>query len=111
MIAEEPGSIQKSFERRFCVFQSFQVGQVPVRLDRVYESIRRPRAPCLEGLRGGQLIESVIDLDRVESRGVELEPLLRRRFFRIETAAPALIIPAGASNMAYILHNRACRTY
>src|SRR5882672_7588925 len=109
MLTQEPGPIQKSLERRFRVFQSFQVGQVPVRLDRVYECIRRLRAPCLEGLRGGELIESVVDLDRVESLGVELEPPLRRRFFRVEAPAPMLVIPArtaDVNHMAYGLHNR-----
>src|SRR5262245_32467389 len=75
------------------------MGQVSIRFDRVNESFRRLLAPGLEGLSGGQLIESVVDLDRVERLGVELEPLLRRRSFRIEAPAPVLVIPARASDV------------
>src|SRR5215813_8009013 len=99
MFPQEPGPIQKSLERRFRVFQPLQMGQVSIRFDRVDESVRRLLAPGLEGLSGGQLIESIVDLDRVESLGVELEPLLRWRFFRIETPAPMVVIPARASDV------------
>src|SRR5215831_12668520 len=99
MFPQEPGPIQKSLERRFRVFQPLQMGQVSIRFDRVDESVRRLLAPGLEGLSGGQLIESIVDLDRVESLGVELEPLLRRRFFRIEAPAPMVVIPARASDV------------
>src|SRR5262245_18711151 len=75
------------------------MGQVSVRFDRVDESFRRLLAPGLEGLSGGQLIESIVDLDRVESLGVELEPMLRGRFFRIEAPSPVLVIPARASDV------------
>src|SRR5215475_10243195 len=75
------------------------MGQVSVRFDRVDESVRRLLAPGLEGLSGGQLIESIVDLDRVESLGVELEPLLLQRSFRIEAPAPVLVIPARASDV------------
>ena len=98
MLSQESGPIQKSLERRFRVFQSLHVGQVSIRLDRVDESVRRLLAPGLEGLRGGQLIESIVDLDRVESPGVELEPLLRRRFFRIEAPAPVIVIPSRTAD-------------
>src|SRR5262245_18740839 len=110
MITQEPGAIQESLKRRFRLFQSLKVRQVSVRLDRVDEPVRRLRAPCLEGLRGGQLIESVVDLDRVESLGVELEPTLRGRFFRIEAPAPGLVIPARAAyvNLASSHHYLAC---
>src|SRR5262245_5590723 len=99
MLPQESGPIQKSLERRLRVFQSFQVGQVSIRLDCIDEPLRRLLAPGLEGLCGGQLIESIVDLDRVESLGVELEPPLRRRFFRIETPTPMLVIPARASDV------------
>src|SRR5215475_12480157 len=75
------------------------MGQVSIRLDRVDESDRRLLAPGLEGLSGGQLIESIVNLDGVESLGVELEPPLRWRFFRIEAPAPVLVIPARASDV------------
>src|SRR5215475_6070320 len=99
MFPQEPGPIQKSLERRFRVFQPLQMGQVSIRFDRVNESVRRLLAPCLEGLGGGQLVESIVDLDRVESLSVELEPLLRRRSFRIEAPAPMVVIPARASDV------------
>src|SRR5215470_3066467 len=99
MFPQEPGPIQKSLERRFRVFQPLQMGQVSIRFDRVNESVRRLLAPGLEGLSGGQLIESIVDLDGVESLGVELEPLLRRRSFRIEAPAPVLVIPTRASDV------------
>src|SRR6266508_1420668 len=96
---QESGPIQKSLERRLRVFQPLQMGQVSIRFDRVNESFRRLLAPGLEGLSGGQLIESIVDLDRGERLGVELEPLLRRRFFRIEAPPPVLVIPARASDV------------
>src|SRR5262249_11367919 len=99
MFPQEPGPIQKSLERRFRVFQPLQMGQVSIRFDRVNESVRRLLAPGLEGLGGGQLVESIVDLDRVESLGVELKPLLRRRSCRIETPAPMAVIPARASDV------------
>ena len=108
MLSQEPGPIQKSLERRFRVFQSLHVGQVSIRLDRVDESVRRLLAPGLEGLRGGQLIESIVDLDRVESPGVELEPLLRRRFFRIEAPAPVIVIPSRAADGESLLWLAVC---
>src|SRR5262245_11807324 len=87
------------------------MSQVTVCLDRVDEPLRRLRTPCREGPRGGQLIESVIYLDGVESLGVKLEPPLRWRVFRIEKPAPVLVIPARTSDVACGLHNRAYRTY
>src|SRR5262245_42286454 len=99
MLSQEPGPIQKFPERPFRLFQLLQVGQIPARLDPVDESIGGLRAPRLESLRRRQLIESVVDLDRIESGGVALEPSLRRLFFRVESSAPVFVIPARAADV------------
>src|SRR4030095_11890235 len=101
MLLQAPGPVQKFPERRSRLLQLLQVSQIAVRLDRIDKSIRGLRAPRFEGLRRGQLIESVVDLDRLENARVEIEPSLRRLSFRVEAPAPVLVIPARAADVYF----------
>ena len=61
---------------------------------------RNPRGAC-SAQRGERrflrkAIEAVVDFDRVEDRGVMVEPALLRQVVRIEVAAPVLVLPSRA---------------
>ncbi len=80
------------------VGEPLHVGQVTARLDREQESGRCLLDPPGDGSAGGEPVEGVVDLDRVEQRRVVLEPPGGRKALRIDPAAPVVVVPAGTSD-------------
>lgn len=58
---------------------------------------RRLRVPLFHGYRLWQLVESVIDFNRVEMLDVITEPFAFRQSFRIKQPRPMPVVPAGSA--------------
>src|SRR5215212_8973128 len=104
MFLEPRRPTEKSVERLLRPSELEIVRQKPVALYRVDKSLGRLLSPGIECFRLAQLVERVVDLDRVERPGVMLEPAVDRQVFWIKQAAPMLIVPAGGADADRALH-------
>src|SRR5205823_2548319 len=85
-------------ERLNGLFQFFHVREESTGLHGEQESARHAAFPCGERRRSGEAIKRVVDLDRVESPGVKLQPATLREGGGIEVVAPVFVLPAGAAD-------------
>src|SRR5579862_3985959 len=92
------GALEEAGDALGRVFQALDVGDEAAALDGEPETFRRALPPTFEGLRFGQTVEGVVDLDGVETLGVELEPGALRQAFGIKDLAPMVVDPARAAN-------------
>jgi len=81
------------------LFPSLDVGQVTTGFDGIEETGWRLLAPGGERLLFRQMIERVVDLDRVEELEVVIKPVFHRQFRRIKDFPPMLIHPTGGADM------------
>src|SRR6185312_10492047 len=79
--------------------QPLDVGDVAAHLHREAEPFGTLIDPALDGGAGGEAVEGVVDLDRVEVLGVEAEPGALRDALRIEELAPVGVDPARAADV------------
>src|SRR4029079_17671762 len=89
----------EELEARRQVAQPLDVRPVAAHLDREEEPLRRLAHPVRDGRLAREPVEGHVDLDRVETLRVELEPASRRQPRRVEDAVPpVLVVPAGATD-------------
>lgn len=95
---EMDGTLEKSGDRLFGILELLQMGQEPAGLHRVHEPPGCLIAPPGECRGIGQLVEAVVDLNRIERPGIVCEPLGDGELSRVEVAAPVAILPAGTAD-------------
>src|SRR6266513_2781779 len=94
VILEVRGSRPQPLDRLRWLVEPSPMCQVLAGLDRVAEALRRALAPSVKGGRLRQAIEGPVEFDRVELRGVMLEPAGLWEVAGIEGSAPVAIFPA-----------------
>src|SRR5205823_4305484 len=72
---ERPGAREQAIDRFVRIFQSLDVRKEAACLDRDDEFLRRLSPPACERAFLRETVEGVIDLNRIENRRVEVEPL------------------------------------
>jgi hypothetical protein len=108
-LSQAARAAQEKIERLLALLQFLGVGDEARGLDRIAESGRRLILPLHEGLGFGKVVETGVELDRVEGLSIMVEPALHRQFLGIESAAPVAIIPARAADpdRSSLRHRRA----
>ena len=79
------------------VRKPLDVCEVATRLHCENEPRRRPLGPPADSRGGREPVEGRVHLDRVEERGVVVEPASRGQIAWIDNAAPVRVVPAGAA--------------
>jgi hypothetical protein len=74
------------------------VGEITTTLDGEAEARGRVLAPVLDGRGRGEAVKTIIDLDGIKVPYVPAEVLGGIERFRVETAAPMLVVPSGGSD-------------
>jgi hypothetical protein len=68
--------------------------QEPAGFHRKAKPCRRGLAPLAKAFGGGQMVEAVVDLHRIEVAQITAEHLAGGQVFWIEKAAPVLVMPS-----------------
>src|SRR4051812_23051002 len=97
-VGERLERLEEALDIRVQRLQPLDVRQVATGLDGEDETRRALLHPALDRRGGGQPVEGVVDLDRVEALGVVREPPALRQALGIETLAPVRVGPAGAAD-------------
>ncbi len=98
VLAQQARQIEESLDLLGSVAELLDVGDVPAGLDREQKPRRHAVVPVHHRLLLRQVVESVVDLDRVEVLGVVLEPFVLAEFLRVEPADPVIVVPAGGAD-------------
>ncbi len=78
--------------------QAEHMGEVAARLEAEHKVIGRRGIPAFEGGPLRQTVEDIVDLDRLETVGVEGEPLSRRQSNRVQATPPIGVLPTRGSD-------------
>jgi len=98
-LSERLDRLEEPAESAFRLEQALDVGDVTADLDRELEVTGGPFGPAANRRFGGQPVEGVVDLDRVEDLGVALEPAPLGQPFGVENAPPIAVVPARAADV------------
>src|SRR6187551_2821846 len=80
------------------VGQPLHMGQIAARLDGEHEARRSLLHPAGYGRMGWEPVERGVHFDRVEQRGVVLEPAAGGKPLWIDALAPVRVVPARAAD-------------
>src|SRR5882672_5362816 len=95
---ENAGDFHETFQCTLAVAEPLNVGDLLVDLQGEAKAFRYALGPVQERALGGHAIEAVIDFDRRELLGVEVEHLAVGKFVGIEISLPLLVGVAGSAD-------------
>ena len=91
--AEQPRTFHQQLHGLLREPQSLHVREVAAGLHREPEVGRCRRDPAAERLLGGQSVERVVDLDRVEELAVADQPARLRKTLGVDVGSPVVVLP------------------
>src|SRR6267142_6244980 len=97
-VVENAGNFQETFQSALAVAEPLNVRDLLVGLQGEAKAFRYALGPVQERALGGHAIEAVIDFDRRELLGVEVEHLAVGKFVGIEISLPLLVGVSGSAD-------------